>query len=182
MKEDASMQEMPNLRSGDLSSDCDIDTSGMCPFDSIAGDSAEDTALLRGMATEVEEFLSGNHWCKGIDESYLAYGIGGVIAVFLFKIVPSSPDIDKCLWVIVGDLPSAYIVTEDSPTAADAIEAYCSEMDAWVEAVETGESVEELIPVNAPSTPDFASQLKGRLEFLRDKVVPLSRKTFASNK
>jgi len=177
MKEDASMEEMPNLGSGmTLSSDCDIDTSGMCSFDSIVGDSAEDTALLRGIATEAKEFLSQNHWCESIDHSYLAYGIGGVVAVFLFKIIPNSSDVDKCLWVIVGDLPPAYIVTEDSPTAADAIEAYCSEMEAWVEAAERGESVEELIPVNAPATPDFAIQLKGRLEFLRDQIVPLSRR------
>jgi hypothetical protein len=177
MKEDVEMERMPDVSSGTASDNhCDIDTSSMRSFDSIVGDSAEDTALLQGMASEAKEFLSGNHWCETIDHSYLAYGIGGVIGVFLFKIVPSSPDIDNCLWVIVGDLPPAYLVTEDNPTAADAIEAYCTEMEAWVDAVENGESVEELIPVNAPPTLEFSSQLKGRLEFLRNEILPLSLK------
>ncbi|HEX4320995.1 MAG TPA: DUF4826 family protein [Acidobacteriaceae bacterium] len=177
MKEDVDMEQTHDVHHGaGLSNECDVDMSGMRSFDSIVGDSAEDTALLRGMATEAKEFLSRNDWCKSIEQLHFAYGIGGVIGVFLFKIVPNSPDVDKCLWVIVGDLPPAYIVTEDNPRAADAIEAYCSEMEAWVEAVEMGESVEELIPVNVPATADFANQLKGRIEFLRDEVVPLSQK------
>jgi hypothetical protein len=156
--------------------DCGVDFSSMVPFDSIAGDSVEDTLLLQEMATEATEFLSGNHWCESIERSYLAYGIGGVVAVFLFQITSTSPDIDKCFWVIVGDLPPAYLVMEDSPTAADAIEAYCIEMGDWVEAVEKGESVEDLIPVDAPATLEFSNQLKGRLEFLRTVIVPRSRK------
>ncbi len=92
----------------------------------------------------------------------------------MFQITPRFEDVDECLWGIVGDLPPAYIVVEDNPTAADALDAYCSEMEAWVEAVEKGDSVEDMIPVNASATRDYAGQLKGRLQFLRSKILPLA--------
>jgi hypothetical protein len=75
--------------------------------------------------------------------------------------------------VIVGDLPPAYIVVEDNPTAADALDAYCSEMESWVEAVRNGESVNELIPVNVPPSREYAEQLSGRLGYLRSKILPI---------
>jgi hypothetical protein len=153
--------------------DCPVDIRKMRPVDSIEEDSLVDTRLLREMATEAYKFMREQEWCERIDHQYLAYGVGGVVAVFLFQITPRSEDVDSCLWVIVGDLPPAYLVVDDNPTAADAIEGYCSEMQAWVEAAETGESVDDLIPVNAPPTPANAQQLNGRLEFLRSKIMPL---------
>ncbi|HEY1161195.1 MAG TPA: hypothetical protein VGE83_11220 [Terracidiphilus sp.] len=154
-------------------SDCSIDTDQMMPVDSIEGGSTVDTNLLREMAIEAYEFMCEQEWCERVDHQYLAYGVGGVVAVFLFQITPRSEDVDPWLWVIVGDLPPAYIVVDDNPTAADALDAYCSEIQTWVEAAERGESVDDLIPVNAPPTLGNAEQLNGRLEFLRSKILPL---------
>jgi len=145
----------------------------MMPVDSIEGGSTVDTNLLREMAIEAYEFMCEQEWCERVDHQYLAYGVGGVVAVFLFQITPRSEDVDPWLWVIVGDLPPAYIVVDDNPTAADALDAYCSEIQTWVEAAERGESVDDLIPVNAPPTLGNAEQLNGRLEFLRSKILPL---------
>ncbi len=145
------------------------------PVDSIEGDSAADANLLRKMATEAHEFMCEKEWCERIDSQHFAFGVGGVVAVFLFQITPRSEDVDSSLWVIVGDLPPAYIVVEDNPTAADALDAYCSEMEAWVEAAEKGESVEDLIPVNVSPTHANAEQLRGRIEFLQTKIIPLAR-------
>ena len=124
------------------------------------------------MATEAHDFICSQGWCERIDQQYLACEVGGVVAVFLVLITPRSEDIDKCLWVIVGDLPPAYIVVEDNPTALDALDAYCFEMESWIEAIDRGESTEDLIPVNAPATPESARRLEGRLECLRQKVLP----------
>jgi|ERR1035438_918715 hypothetical protein len=157
-----------------MTNDCPVDINKMKPVDSIEGDSIVETNLLRRMATEACDFICAQEWCDHVDHQYLAYGVGGVVAVFLFQIAPRFEEVDTCLWVIVGDLPPAYIVAEDNPTAADAIDAYCSEMKAWVEAVEKGESVADMIPVNAPATRDYAGQLNGRLEFLRSKILPLT--------
>jgi len=150
-----------------------IQTDGMVSIDCIVGDSAVDTCLLLEMATEAHEFMRAKEWCERVDHQYFAYGIGGVVAIFLIQITPRFEDVDNWLWVIVGDLPPAYIVVEDNPTAADALDAYCLEMKEWVEAVEKDESVEELIPVNSPATRENAEQLRGRIEFLRAEILPL---------
>jgi hypothetical protein len=155
--------------------DCSVEIGKMTPVESIEGESAVDTKLLREMATEAFTFITQMEWCERVDHQYLAYGVGGVVAVFLLQITPSSVDVDTCLWVIVGDLPPAYIVVDDNPTAADALDAYCSEMKAWTGAVELGESVDDLISVNVPPTREYAEQLNGRLEFLRSRILPLAR-------
>lgn len=146
----------------------------MKAIDSIEGDSPSDTILLRRMANEAREFVSNQEWCEHVDHAYLAFGIGGVVAVFLFEITPHFEEVDSSLWVIVGDLPPAYIVVDGNPTALDALDAYCSEMERWINAVENGESVKDLIPVNAPPTQECSMQLKGRIAFLRSKILPLT--------
>jgi hypothetical protein len=156
-----------------MTEDCPANIDLMKPVDLIEGEDALDTKLLREMVVEARDFIISQEWCERIDHQYLAYGIGGVVGVFLVLITPRGKDVDKWLWAIVGDIPPAYIVVEDNPTASDALDAYCSEMESWVEAVERGDSIGDLIPVNAPATPESARQLGGRLEYLRLKVLPL---------
>jgi hypothetical protein len=158
-----------------MTNDCSVNVAKMKLADLIEGEDATDTKLLKEMAAEARDFISTNEWCEHLDHQYLAYGVGGVVAVFLVQLTPRSEDVDACLWVIVGDLPPAYIVVEDNPTAADALDAYCSEMESWVEAVRNGESVDELIPVNVPPTREYAEQLSGRLGYLRSKILPLAQ-------
>ena len=158
-----------------MTNDCPVNADKMQPVDSIEGEGAVETKFLREMAVEARDFICSNEWCERIKHQYLAFGVGGVVAVFLVEITPQSEDVDTHLWVVVGDLPSAYIVVEDNPTAADALDAYCSEMETWVEAVKKGESVDGLIPVNAPPTHEYAEQLNSRLGFLRSKILPLAR-------
>jgi hypothetical protein len=147
----------------------------MWPVDLIEGDSVADKDLLREMAKEARKFICEHDWCERVDQQYLAYGVGGVVAAFLFQITARAGDVDPCLWVIVGDIPPAYLVVDGNPTAADALDGYCSEMMAWVEAVEAGECIDDLIPVNTTPTIENAQRLKGRLQFLRSEIVPLAK-------
>ncbi len=158
-----------------MTNNCPIDISKMKPVESIGGEDADDTRLLKEMAEEARNFVSSHEWCDSVDHLHLAYGVGGLVAVFLAQITSHSEDVDKCLWVIVGDLPPAYIVVDDNPAAADALDAYCSEMEAWVEAANEGAAVDELIPVNVPPTPENADQLRGRLDYIRSKILPLAK-------
>ena len=145
----------------------------MVPADQMRGDSDPDTRLLTQLLKEAKAYLSSFDWCGSIAEVYFALGIGGVVAVFLFRIVPKRKRVDEWLWVVVGDLPPAYLVTDENPTPASALEAYIAEMSAWADAVESGQPVDNLIPVNVPPTPENAQQLRKRLTFLREKVLPL---------
>jgi hypothetical protein len=147
----------------------------MQAFDSIEGEDPDDTKLLKEMAVEARDFISSHEWCKNLDKLYLAFRIGGIVGVFIAQMTPSSEDVDQCLWVIVGDLPPAYIVVDDNPTVADALDAYCLEMEAWVDAVNDGRSVDELIPVNTPPTREWAEELGGRLKYIRSKILPLAQ-------
>lgn len=146
--------------------------SGLCLASNMAGDSPEDTALLQAMHKEAQTFILGFDWCKGIVESYFANGVGGVVAVFALKILPQDVTIDEWFWVIVGDIPPAYIVAKDNPTPAAALEAYIEEMTRWIKAVRAGESIRELIPVNTPPTKESASMLERRLLFLEREILP----------
>ena len=148
-----------------------IDTTNFPSCGDITGVDAEDTALLKRMHGEARRFASSHKWCDLIQDEYLAFGVGGIIAVFLFKIGPIGDDVDPWIWVIVGDVPSAYITTEDNDTWQEALEGYVFEMRQWCRAVKAGESTEDLIPVNVMPNLEHAEQLEQRLDFLEKRFL-----------
>ncbi|HEU4868599.1 MAG TPA: hypothetical protein VFV09_12845, partial [Actinomycetota bacterium] len=90
-----------------------IDISKLEPTTNLRGDDEEDTALLNEMLREAKAYVSSFQWCQSITESFASeVAIGGVVAVFLLRIEPGSPEVDDHLWVVVGDLPPAYLVTD----------------------------------------------------------------------
>lgn len=139
---------------------------------SMTGDSEEDTALLRAMASEARQYLAGFSWCPPVKAIHLAAGIGGVVAVFLAELTQKVGGQDSFLWVVVGDLPSAYLVTADINNQKEAIESYCEIMDEWIAAVKSGKGIEDAFPVAAQPTQENAQHLANRLRFLREKVIP----------
>jgi len=80
------------------------------PLHLMKGDDEEDTALLRDAASAAERYLATQKWCRRIRERYFGAGIGGIDAVFRFRIVPIRAD--EWIWVVVGDLESAYLETD----------------------------------------------------------------------
>jgi hypothetical protein len=80
--------------------------------------------------------------------------------------------VDEWLWVVVGDLPSAYLVIDVSKTPSQALESYIDEISKWVKLAKLGRSSKKVIPVNVPATPESAVALEGRLKFLREVMVP----------
>ena len=59
------------------------DTTVMTPFQTL-----DDPELVE-WAEEAWEFLSRFRWCRKVLRGHLAYGVGGVIGVFLFHIEPA---------------------------------------------------------------------------------------------
>ncbi|MDG9666950.1 hypothetical protein ONV78_04310 [Hahella sp. CR1] len=133
----------------------------------LSQDKDDFSELLRAAGDE----LAFYNWCEGILQSYIGMYTPGILGVFLFQIRPTRPEVDEWVWVITGDLPTAYITTEDAPNAACALDGYIGAMEEWVAAVEQGESVQNLIPVNAPPTPEYAQALKVRLELLDQHIL-----------
>ena len=150
-----------------------IDRDSFQRFPDIAGDDDEDTALLREMAQEARRYIASHSWCPPEKNLWLACGVGGVVALFLLEFsqkIAGSPD--DTLWLVVGDLPSAYFVTENATSARAALECYCNIMDDWIAAVLDGGDLDEVYPVEAEPNEENARELESRLRFLQSEIIP----------
>lgn len=148
-----------------------VDFSVLKAINEMKGEDANNIRLLKKMANDAREYLLSFEWCKEIEKGWFGWGVGGVCAVFLFRIVPSKRKVDRWLWVVVGDLPSAYLVVDESPTPLKALETYVELMQEWITAVKSGESIDNCIPVYAPATPKNADLLQRRLDFINKRFL-----------
>ncbi|MBX7244151.1 MAG: hypothetical protein K1X53_01555 [Candidatus Sumerlaeaceae bacterium] len=142
------------------------------PEAQIVGESEPETIERRRMAVEARDYLCSFHWCKGVRSIHMGLGIGGVVGVFLAELTEPAGTTDKYLWVVVGDMPSAYLVTEQAATPVDALRIYCDLMDDWANAVKKGTGIESVFPVAADPTVENAENLLKRVSFLRRVVIP----------
>jgi hypothetical protein len=131
------------------------------PAAGIVGDDQEDTILLRKMSENAERYISSFSWCEDILESYFGGGVGGIFTVFFFHIRTSRSDVDPWMWVIVGDIPPAYLPFADCKTPADVFRTYIHGMTKWVELArkgQTGTPDQGVPPVDVPATPEWAEK------------------------
>jgi hypothetical protein len=145
-----------------------IDRTALKPINAIKNEE------VKTLARDAENFLLSHNWCQGIAAGYLSYAVAGVLGVFLFDIFPSRTDVDNTLWVIAGDLPPAYLVTDDANTWQEALEQYVYEMRHWVEAVRNNGSFNNVIRVSAKPTREHADMLEGRLNFIQKNLIEVS--------
>ncbi|MCO5166131.1 MAG: hypothetical protein M9894_07160 [Planctomycetes bacterium] len=131
------------------------------------------------MARRADAFLRAQRWCGSVADLRLGAGVGGVVAAFLARVEPARGHrVDEWLWVVVGDLPTVYLVLDESPTPAEALQTYCELMEDWVRAVRTGAPLDDVYPVAAPATPENAAALARRIEHLRAVLVPELARSF----
>ena len=148
-----------------------IDFTKVVPVSEMQGQYQEEIESLRALLVEAEREINFYSWHDGIVKSFFGIGVGGIFGVFLFQILPNRDDVDDFVWVVVGDLPPAYITCEDAPNPACALDGYIGAMEEWVAAAKAGESVENLIPVNVPATPENGELLEARLRFLDERIL-----------
>jgi hypothetical protein len=137
----------------------------------ICGDSEEDTLLLRAMASTARHYIASFKWSPPIKSVQLAMGVGGVVAVFLVSFRRHVNETDDALWVVVGDLPSAYLVRDNTENGRDALIGYCELMEDWAFAVLKGESIENVFPVDAEPTVSNAHAVRERVAFIRSEII-----------
>lgn len=150
-----------------------IDFSKLQPIAGLKGEDEAETEQFLTLYQEAKSFLSKFSWCLEIQNSYFGGGVADIVCVFLFEIVPAKPEVDSYLWVVVGDIPPAYLVTDNTSDASHALKGYIEEMERWVNAVEKGMALNDIIPVNAEPTLENAKRLGARLEFLQREIVPI---------
>lgn len=133
----------------------------------------ERLAVLRD---DARRFLESLRWTPPIVELILAFGVAPIAALFLARFargIEGEGNGDTEVWVVVGDLPSAYFVVEACPQAVEALEVYCELMEDWADNVIAGANLSESYPVSVEPTIEHAHMLKGRIEFIREKLIPL---------
>ena len=126
---------------------------------------------VQELSDEALRFLESHSWCGQVHSGELAFAIAGVVGIFKFSFEPTRPEVDSSLWVITGDLPPAYLVTDDAPDWQSALSRYVYEMRKWVVAARGGASTAEMIPVNATPTSDYAELLERRLKFFERELI-----------
>jgi hypothetical protein len=142
----------------------------------LEGDDAQDTFLLREMSEHAKHYISSFSWCSEIRSSYFGGGVGGIFAVFLFYIRPSRPNVESWIWIVVGDIPPAYLPISDCKSPREVFKTYIRGMTRWVEMARlgrTGTSEDGVPPVNLPATPEWAERLSQRLVGLTLSVKAL---------
>jgi len=150
--------------------------SGLIPAAKIKGDDAADTRLLRKMSEEARRYISSFSWCDSVIDSYFGGGVGGIFAVFFFHIQPSRRGVSPWIWIMVGDIPPAYLPLDDCSSVAEAFGMYIRGMSKWVELVrkgKTGTAEQGVPPVNVPATLEWAERLNQRLYGLTIAVQPI---------
>lgn len=149
-----------------------VNAKGFQLLPDITCDDDADTALLRAMARSARDYISSFDWCPAMGASYLASGVGGIVAIFLFEFTSKIQGTDDRLWVIVGDLPSAYLVVELEDSPREALERYCDLMEGWIAAIRDSTPLENAFPVAAEPTQENAELLERRIAFLLAEIIP----------
>jgi hypothetical protein len=147
----------------------------IAPVEQMAGEDEEETALLRQMLQEAKSYALSFTWCDAIADCYFGGGIGKIIAIFLFKISTRRPEVDPWIWIIVGDIPPAYLPLEDCGSPKVAFDTYVDGMGRWAKLARQGQTdttADDVPPVNVPATPEWAEQLEGRLRLLNEIASP----------
>ena len=122
---------------------------------------------------EATRYLTAFKWCKKILNCWLADGFGYILCIFYFDIMPTpESNADNKLWVIVGDIPPAYLDTIEYKTANDALSFYCFLMEEWVENVKKGKSVADCYPINVAPTIEHANMLETRIKLIKSDFLP----------
>lgn len=152
----------------------ELPVSGVIPIEQIFGENTEDAQFPLEMASKAQTYIARFSWCLSVREVFFGDGYGRIVAVFLIRIEPARPDVDEWLWVVVGDLPSAYLVIDACNTPSQVLERYIDMMSEWVKLAKKGHSSEDVVPVNAPATPESARMLESRLTVLGE-IVPAFR-------
>ena len=149
----------------------------MVRIEEIPGSELEEKEELSALAAEAADFLlAHSNWCKGVKRGWFDRGFSKV-AVFYFDIEPAH-GADPSVWVIVGDLPPAFIDWRTCPNGAAALDRYVRAMVAWCAVVKKGESTSNLVPVlrrgslkPIDETPAIAEMLENRMRFIDEKLL-----------
>ena len=145
-----------------------MDTSRFTPASMIEGKDEEERRSSSGRCSLRLE-VSSDHFDGALRsrKSISASRSESWSSLFLFRFAEEVRGMDEYLWVVVGDLPSAYFVADDAPTPRSAAEVYCRLMQDSVSTVlrkaPLKAPLDDVYPVQANATEEMALKLDSRL-------------------
>ena len=151
-----------------------IDTSAFPAGDNIDYESGEEVRLLKALTDEAWSFARSYRWTPPIADLVLAFGLAPIIGLYLMRFEPGGKPEDAERWVVVGDLPSMHFETDDTPTPALALQLYCAIAQDWADTVLEGRDLSQSYPIPIAPTREHAEMLKGRIDYIRTKLIPLA--------
>lgn len=138
-------------------------------IDSLSSSNEEDKEIL-DLETEASSYLLSHEWCDKISNAWLATSWGCFLCVFLYQIESDIPEVDDYVWIVVGDIPPAYIDIIGANQPNEVIESYVDIMTDWLDTVYQGKSVVECYPVEVPATKEYAKMLEIRLKDIAEEL------------
>ena len=137
-------------------------------------ESAEEVAELEKLAAEARAFMEADSWAPEIADLVLAFGVAPMLALFLVRFVPGGEPEDAERWVVGGALPSMHVETDDMLTPERALRLYCAIAQDWADNVLAGRDLSDSSPIEIAPTAEHAEMLLRRVDFIRNKLVPLA--------
>ncbi|HTK35373.1 MAG TPA: hypothetical protein VL358_08830 [Caulobacteraceae bacterium] len=142
-------------------------------------DFEEEITLLEDLRGDARAYVESRPWAPPVAELLLAFGVGGILGLFLVRFAHDiNGETER--WIVVGDLPWMNFETENAPTPDVALRLYCAICEDWAENILKGRSLTDSYPIPVDPTKEHADMLMGRVEFIRDKIVPLAASRTAS--
>jgi hypothetical protein len=148
-----------------------IELSLLQPLSAMAGEDADETAQLRALAARARAFVQTRPWVDSIEEQRFGVGVGDVVAVFAFLVIPREHSA-VWVWAVVGDLASACFAPDGADSPKAALRTYCDLADEWIRTVQQGLGIELAHPFVLPPDAQRAELLGTRIELLRRVVLP----------
>ena len=151
-----------------------IDTAAFPTGRNLDYESEEEVEQLNALAQEAWRFVTSYRWTPPVADLVLAFGLAPVIGLYLMRFEPGGKPEDAERCVVVGDLPSMHFETDDTPTPALALKLYCAIAQDWADNVLKGRDLSDSYPIPVAPTREHAEMLKGRIKFIRKKLIPIA--------
>lgn len=130
------------------------------------------------LSREAQRYLISFTWCDKILNGWLVKDWGYMLCVFYFEIKPTNGSgADNYVWIVVGDIPPAYIDIESANNELEALEIYIDLMEEWIDHVKQGKSVKNCFPINVEPTIKYADMLLNRIKIIKSDFITELRNT-----
>jgi hypothetical protein len=130
-----------------------------------------DKTRITKQSRDAKDELARYYWCTSVDKIWFGAGVPGIFCSFLCAITTNSEGIDSFLWVVNGDLPTAYFVTDSAPEGYSALEVYIGLMNDWVVSARTGGDMQLCYPVGVAPNTEHVRMLVGRLNLIKSYLL-----------